>query len=275
MRCLVWGGRVSIAAKAGVNEFMGLRPDGGFGAMSGSCKLHKGSLGPEVEAELDRTGVVVLPVPQDLAELKQAGLSVKCCQQYALAEYAQNVILLDTGHAKLMSPYFPVEDLRRIPGLEDARYEDPYAGGMGNSIRYLAMAPRRDTMQVEGIDNLFCGGEKAGLLVGHTEAIVTGTLAGHNAARYAAGAPLFQIPTATAVGDFIAHTGEAMQTNEGRRHKYTFSGSVYFERMQALGLYTTDRLAIRQRVERAGVAGAFVNRWTDVAWRETAEPVPA
>lgn len=265
MRCLVWGGRVSIAGRAGINEFMGLRPDGGFGAMSGACKLHKGSLDPAVEAELDRTGVVVLPVPHDLAEKKKAGLSVKCCQQYALAEYAENVILLDTGHAKLMSPYYPLEDLRRIPGLEDARYEDPYAGGMGNSIRFLAMAPREDTMQVQGLSNLFCGGEKAGLLVGHTEAIVTGTLAGHNAVRHTAGIPLLHLPTNTAVGDFIAYSGEAMQTEEGKTKKYTFSGSVYFDRMKALNLYTTNIAAIQQRVTQAEVAGVFEQPVADIA----------
>ena len=257
MRCLVWGGRVSIAGKAGVNEFMGLRPDGGVGAMSGSCKLHKGSLSREVEADLDRYGVVVLPVPHDLAEKKKAALGAKCCQQYALAEFAENVILLDTGHAKLMSPYFPLDELRRIPGLEDARYEDPYAGGMGNSIRFLAMAPRDDTLQVAGLDNLFCGGEKAGLLVGHTEAIVTGTLAGHNAVRQASGRPLLRLPATTALGDFIAYSGEAMQTEQGKMQKYTFSGSVYFERMKALGLYTTDRQVIQERVAQAGVAGIF------------------
>jgi hypothetical protein len=275
MRCLVWGGRVSIAGRAGINEFVGLRPDGGFGAMSGACKLHKGSLDPAVEAELDRTGVVILPVPRDLAEKKKAGLSVKCCQQYALAEYAENVILLDTGHAKLMSPFYPLDDLRRIPGLENARYEDPYAGGMGNSIRFLAMSPRDDAMQVQGLDNLFCGGEKAGLLVGHTEAIVTGTLAGHNAARHAAGVPLLRLPTSTTVGDFIAYSGEAMKTDEGRMKKYTFSGSVYFERMKALGLYTTDVHAIRQRVSAAGMAGIFVRPIADIARLESQAPAYA
>src|SRR3972149_6645638 len=104
---------------------------------------------------------------------------------------------------------------------------------MGNSIRFLAMSPREDTLQVPGLDNLFCGGEKAGLLVGHTEAIVTGTLAGHNAARYAA-------------GDFIAYSGEAMKSDEGRMKKYTFSGSVYFDRMKAFDFYTTDRHAIQE-----------------------------
>lgn len=267
-RCLVWGARVSMAAKAGVKEFTGLRPDGGVGAMSGACKLHKGSLDTAVEAELDRTGVVVLPVPKDLAEHKKAALSTKCCQQYALAEYAENVILLDTGHAKLMSPYYPLEDLRRIPGLENARYEDPYAGGMGNSIRYLALAPREDTMQVVGVANLFCGGEKAGTLVGHTEAMVTGTLGGHNAVRWSCGLPLLRLPTTTAVGDFIAHSGERMKTDEGKMHKYTFSGSVYFDRMKALGLYSIDVDAIRRRVASAGVEGIFAQPVGNQALRE-------
>jgi folate-dependent tRNA-U54 methylase TrmFO/GidA len=190
---------------------------------------------------------------------------VKCCQQYALPEYAANVILLDTGHAKLMSPYYPLEDLRRIPGLEDARYEDPYAGGMGNSVRFLALSSREDTMQVIGpMGNLFCGGEKAGLLVGHTEAIVTGTLAGHNAVRHAAGVPLLSLPTDTAVGDFIAYSGEAMKTDEGKMKKYTFSGSVYFDRMQALDLYTTEVQAIQQRVANAGAAHIFEQPISDI-----------
>jgi hypothetical protein len=257
MRCLVWGGRVSIAGKAGAHEFMGLRSGGGFGAMSGACKLHKGSLSPALEDELNQTGVLVLPVPADIAEKKMAGLSEKCCQQYALSEFADNVVLLDTGHAKLMSPYYPLDDLRRIPGLEDARYEDPYAGGMGNSIRFLAMAPREDTLEVTGFDNLFCGGEKAGLLVGHTEAMVTGTVAGHNAARRAAGLPLVELPNSTAVGDFISYSGQAMRSDEGKMKKYTFSGSVYFDRMKSLGTYTTDRGTIRRRVAEAGATGLF------------------
>jgi len=35
----------------------------------------------------------------------------------------------------------PLEALRRVPGCEHARYEDPYAGGLGNSVRYVGMAP--------------------------------------------------------------------------------------------------------------------------------------
>ena len=156
-----------------------------------------------------------------------------------------------------MTPFFPLDSLRKIPGFANARYEDPYAGGLGNSMRYLGMSPRDDALKVEGADNLFCGGEKAGLLVGHTETIVTGTLVGYNAARSASGLDTLVLPRALAVGDAIAHVGERMRTEEGLAYKSTFSGSVYFDRMKELGLYTVDAYAIRDRVERAGLSGIF------------------
>lgn len=258
LRCPSWGGRVSIAALAGVKEMMGRKPDGSFGAMSGSCKLHKDSVDREIVAELNRTGVAVVPIPKDLIHKEK--LAIKACQQYALAEFAENLVLLDTGHIKLMTSFYPLDELRNIPGMENSRYEDPYAGGKGNSIRYLALSPRDDCLKVEGLDNLFCAGEKAGLLVGHTEAICTGTLAGHNAVRYALSWPLVTIPRSTAVGEAIAFVREQMQTEEGMAQKFTFSGAVYFERMKKLGTYTTDVKVIRQRVEEAGFKGFFAQK---------------
>lgn len=258
MRCPTFGPRISIAAKCGVQEKMGKKGDGSIGAMSGSCKLFKESLSPEIVKKLDETGVAVIPLPEELQ--KKDSLSMKACQQYALKEFAENIILLDTGHAKLMSPFFPLEKLRKVPGFETARYEDPYAGGIGNSMRYLALAPRDNKLHVEGVDNLFCGGEKAGLLVGHTEAIVTGTLAGHNAVRYALGMDLIEIPTSLAIGDAIAHVKEKMDSGEGMAKKFTFSGSIYFERMKELGLYTTDIQAIKDRVEKAGMTNVFAKK---------------
>jgi len=255
LRCPTFGPRVSVAEKAGVKEMIGGTAAGTLGAMSGSCKLLKESLSPELVRKLDEEGVVVVPIPRGLQ--KKEALSSKACQQYALREFAENVILLDTGHAKLMTPYFPLEALRQIPGFENARYEDPYAGGIGNSIRYLAISPRDKHLKVSGLDNLFCAGEKAGPLVGHTEAIVTGTLAGHNAVRYALGMPLLELPGSLAVGDAIAYVGESMKSEEGLRQKYTFSGAVYFERMKQLGLYTTNRDEIQRRVRRAGLEGVF------------------
>ncbi|MDR3337627.1 MAG: FAD-dependent oxidoreductase [Treponema sp.] len=254
LRCPSFGGRLSLTGLAGIAEMDGKKADGTTGAMSGSCKLLKESLADSIAEKLNATGVAVIPIPP---ELKEDHLSIKACQQYALPEFKDNIILLDTGHAKLMTPFFALERLKKIPGFENARYEDPYAGGRGNSMRFFAMAPRDDALKVMGLENLFCCGEKAGLLVGHTEAIVTGVLAGYNAAQYGAGRPALTLPRSLAIGEAIAWVREQMATAEGKGKKYTFSGSVLFERMKELGLYSTDTDAIRQRVADSGMAGIF------------------
>jgi hypothetical protein len=250
LRCHSFGGRVSIAAKAGVAEINGQKGNQ-IGAVSGSCKLHKESLAPDLLKQLNDTGVAVIPLDE---HLRMTGkLSLKACQQYAIADFEQNVILLDTGHAKLMTPFFPLDVLRKIPGLENARFEDPYAGGMGNSVRYMGMSPRDDALKVDGVDNLFCAGEKAGLMVGHTEAICTGTLAGINAARQLRGKTALKLPEESVIGDAVAFVRQQMQTPEGLGLKFTFSGSVLFERMKKKGWYLTDSAVIQDRVKKAGL----------------------
>jgi hypothetical protein len=254
LRCHSFGGRVSVTAKAGVKEMIGRKGDQ-IGAMSGSCKLLKESLDPQIVAALDQKGVAVVALPP--SKMLKGKLALKCCQQYAIPEFEENIILLDTGHAKLMTPFFPLDLLRSIPGFENARYEDPYAGGLGNSIRYLGMAPRDDALQVEGVANLFCAGEKAGLLVGHTEAICTGTLAGYNAVKFVRREKPLVLPDSLAVGDAIRFVRSQMRKEGLLSLKYTFSGSVYFDRMQARKLYTTDAPTIRTRVAAAGLEDVF------------------
>lgn len=254
LRCPSFGGRVSLTGLAGVKEKQGRKADNSIGAMSGSCKLYKESLSPSIVEKLNKTGVAIIPVPE---ELEEDHLGIKACQQYALKEFKKNIILLDTGHAKLMSPYFDLERLHKIPGFENARYEDPYAGGKGNSMRFFAMAPHDNALKVEGTENLFCGGEKAGLLVGHTEAIVTGTLTGYNAIRYINGEDTLILPRELAIGDAIAYVNEQMETEKGLGFKYTFSGSVMFDRMKKLGLYTADVDEIQRRVDGLGLTDIF------------------
>ncbi len=256
LRCPSYGGRVSLAGICGVTEKTGKKADDSIGAMSGSCKLYKESLSPEIVETLNTTGVAVIPLPDELIENH---LSVKACQQYALKEFAENVILLDTGHAKLMTPYYTLEKLHKIPGFENARYEDPYAGGKGNSMRYFDMSPRTNALKVLGVKNLFCAGEKAGLLVGHTEAIVTGVLAGYNCSRFLNNKPLLELSRKTAVGEAIAYVNEEMETKEGLGKKYTFSGSVLFDHMKKLGLYETDVNKIEENIKKEGLWNIFAS----------------
>lgn len=254
LRCPSYGGRVSLAGICGIKEKTGRKTNGSIGAMSGSCKLYKESLAPEIVETLSNNGVAIIPLPEELIENH---LSVKACQQYALKEFAENIILLDTGHAKLMTPFYTLEKLHKIPGFENARYEDPYAGGKGNSMRYFDMSPRNNALKVEGLKNLFCAGEKAGLLVGHTEAIVTGVLAGYNSTRYIKKEPLLELSRKTAAGEGIAYVNEEMQTANGMGKKYTFSGSVLFERMKEQGLYETDIEKIVENIKKEGLWNIF------------------
>jgi hypothetical protein len=254
LRCHSFGGRVSLAAKAGVKEMIGQKGDQ-TGAFSGSCKLLKESLAPEISRTLTDTGVAVVPLPEKT--IQTGKLSIKACQQYALADYEKNIVLLDTGHAKLMTAFYPLDALREVPGFENARYEDPYTGGSGNSVRYFGMAPRDNALKVEGVENLFCAGEKAGLLVGHTEAICTGTLAGYNATKYARKEKQMVLPDTLAVGDATQFVRKEMREDGRLGLKYTFSGSVFFERMKSRNLYTTDVDEIRKRVDAAGMTDVF------------------
>lgn len=246
-RCPAFGPRVSISKKAGVEDLVAKRSPDLYGAMSGSCKLNKDSLGEDIKKELEEKGVVVIKLPDEL--IRKEKLSIKVCQQYALEEYAENIVILDTGHAKLMAPFFSLDELRKIKGFENVRFEDPYAGSKGNSIRYMSMAPRDDYLQVEGVENLFCAGEKSGPIVGHTEAICTGILAGHNAVRKVLKMELLKLPRELAIGDMIAYVNEELKKPEGLYKRFTFAGSTYFERMKKFGLYLTEKEAIRKKVK--------------------------
>ncbi len=255
LRCPAFGPRLSISERCGVSDIQGERDEDTLGAFSGSCKLAKESLSKEIVEQLDKTGCVILEVPKE--DVNYDKLNAKVCQQYALKEFAENIILLDTGHAKLMTTYYPLKKLRKIKGLENAKYVDPYAGSKGNSIRYLSVAPRTNDLKVKGVDNLFCAGEKSGLFVGHTEAIATGSLAGHNAVRLAMGIPLLILPGSIAIGDIISYANEKAGIREGRKNRYTFAGAEYFKRMKELGLYTTDKEIIKDRIRKINLDKVF------------------
>ena len=115
-------------------------------------------------------------------------------------------------------------------------------------------------MKAAGIENLFCGGEKSGLFVGHTEAISTGSLAGYNAVRYLKGMKPFELPIGTAVGDIISFANESLKTEEGLMTRYTFAGAEYFRRMKEKNLYSTDPEEIGRRIRRYGMENIYAER---------------
>ncbi len=254
-RCPAFGPRTSLVKMAGAEEYSLLKLDGSFGAMSGSCKLCPESLSLEIQERLKQCGVVVVPLPIDLVRPQK--LKLKVCQQYAQNEFAANIILLDTGAVKLMTPFFPLEALRQVPGFELVRYSDPLAGGQGNSMRLLAMAYRDSTLKVDGLSNVLVAGEKQGPAVGHTEAIVTGFLAGHNAVCYALGIEPLILPKALASGALIAAIGDDLERNRPGYQSYTFSGAGFFQTMLENNLYSTDPNQIAERVATSNLTGIY------------------
>jgi hypothetical protein len=254
VRCPSFGPRRGLTELAGIEELAATREDGSLGSFSGSCDLRKDTLSAEIRDRLAKEGVAVIAIPPELQD--RGKLADKACQQYNLPEYGSGLVLLDTGPAKMMSPYFPLADLRRLPGMARVRYEEPSAGGIGNSIRFIGLAPHGPDLRVSGLGNLFCGGEKAGPGVGHTEAVITGALAGTNAARTAAGLRPVTLPDTLAAGDFVACLTRIVRKPDlGRR--ITFAGAWFFNRMKARRTYTVEVDEIRGRVARAGLEGLF------------------
>jgi folate-dependent tRNA-U54 methylase TrmFO/GidA len=121
----------------------------------------------------------------------------------------------------------------------------------------MAVGERDEFMRAVGIENLFLGGEKSGFFVGHTEAITTGSLAGYNASRLAAGEPLLRLPETMVCGDLLAYAETRLGEPDGLSVRLTFAGGEYFERMKMLGLYTTDTEEIRRRVEMVGLSDVY------------------
>jgi Glucose inhibited division protein A len=256
LRCPTFGGRVSISEKVGVKERRRISLNKRYGRLSGACNLLKDSLSEKLSQRITQYGKVEIPVPKEiLSESKEFG--EKSCPQYEGASYEEKLILLDNGHAKLMRPFFSLKKLRQISGLENAAYVEPISGGIGNSVRYLSLTPVDIFLKMKGAENLFCAGETIGSLAGHTEAIITGILAGHNAVLLAKKKKLFSPPPSTALGDFISYVNQRLAEAGAPLEVFTFSGSVYLDRMKKLALYRTHQEEIRTLIKGLGLTGVL------------------
>lgn len=257
-RCPTFGPRVSISVRAGAHEKAILRQSGAPGYFSGSCELEPTSLSPPLRRRIREDGLIVIPLPPGaFSEQKELMVQIKACRQYSSETYSHNLILLDTGAVKMMVPYLPLPILRRLKGFERAIFRDPLGGSRGNSIRFSGLIERDGKMMVPPLKNLFVAGERAGLSLGHTEAIVTGTLAGYNAQRLLRGRELLELPRSTACGEMIAFTAPGNLPGGAAGVVYSLSGGPLWERLQRHKLYSTDRRVIARRLRALGLLQIF------------------
>ncbi len=100
--------------------------------------------------------------------------------------------------------------LRLIPGLEQAEF---LQFGQIHRNTYIR-APRilQATMQMLERPRLFFAGQISGV-EGYVESVATGWLAGMNAARFAAGAPLLEAPPISAMGALARYVSSAATDN--------------------------------------------------------------
>ncbi len=258
LRCPSFGGRVSIAEKAGVEELIGKKRDGSFGPTSAGCNFLKESIAQELVRELERTGCVCVPVPPELINDEAYKRNENITSGHVNKLFVENVVLLDNGlYAKRPAHgYTPLDEMRKVPGFERVIYADPYAGSKGNSIRYMALTPRGDTLDVPGVENLFVASEKLGT-VGLAESIVGGVVVGHNAVASAIGIEPLVLPKTTLLGDFLAFVNERWNMEEHLRERFGFCVGAYFRRSTELGLHTQDKDVLHSRIKESGLIGIF------------------
>jgi len=239
VRCFAFGDRVGIVEKAGGKELHRRRPDGTPGVLIGSIMVYKDTLSPWLKTRIEKEGTVKIPLPSELVDYFKA----------------ENLTLNDIGPVARCFGirYMALEQLRKVPGLESVQVEEPRSSKY-NHIAGVSIAERDNSLKVEGFENLFCAGEKSGL-AGVSGAIISGYLAGHNAARTAFKQELLVLPTSLATGDWMAYVTERYKTEEALKEPHSMAWGEYWERMQKLGLYTDDVSQIKSRVEKTGLAG--------------------
>ncbi len=257
-RCPAYGDRVSIATRAGAPSLNRVRPDGTPGSVGSAVILSKASLDRDLVRRLEKEGVLSIKLPEaliDFSKKKKLG-AVLSQRQFEF------INLVDIGStAKCVGlGYMTLENLKTMPGFENAQFAEPVAGGKFNKISKVDMCPRDDTLKVDGFRNLFAAGEKCGPGTGIAEAIVTGVVAGNNAVRVAAGKEPMALPGETVIGDFIRYTGSRMKEPGGLNQGYAFGMGEYFERMKARGAYTTETEEIRRRIAGLGLKGILAQK---------------
>ena len=65
------------------------------------------------------------------------------------------------------------------------------------------------------------------------------------------------LPNETVIGDIIDFANKKFLKDKDKKSRFTFAGSIYFNRMKEIGLYSTDSKEIEDRITRLGLKGIF------------------
>jgi folate-dependent tRNA-U54 methylase TrmFO/GidA len=130
----------------------------------------------------------------------------------------ENLLLPDVGgYVKATANASPryASQLRKLPGLEECLIVQPLVGRVGHLVYGLGMLPNRRTLEVEGYDNLFCAGTKSSHALFIMDVVLSGDLAGLNAARKIHGLTPMELPGELMTGAFLAFCREAKASTAG------------------------------------------------------------
>ncbi len=256
LRCPTFGPPGGVVEKK-VKTVASLNSYGKPGVTGTSVLISKASLSPIVEKQLNENGYAIIPVPSgvtiDEDRMKRAGMPL----YFRHDIHKKNIILVDLGGvAKSLAAGGPMYagSLRSFTGLEDAFIIQPNAGAIGHLVSWTTMAYRDNSLKVDGFENLFCAGHKAGPLVSLLAAIVTGDLAGYNAVKWSMGQDCLELPGTLMVGAFIDYVGQQMRSEEGLKRRY---GTEEIELLKELKVYRKNRDEIIKEVENVGLKGVY------------------
>lgn len=256
--CPAFGSPEGIGSKIGIEETFRKREDGSIGVMGAGFNLAKESLSKELRKNLEATGFLLVPIPKEYVDYEK--LKWIAVPQNVRKEFIENLCMCDNGFAKVRIQLFmPLEHLRSIKGLENARMIDPLAGGIGNNIRGLGILPTDPSLKVRGVDNLYSSGERAGS-AGLGQAIVTGAIAGNNAVRSIFSLPALKIPATTVIGECLSFYHEGENYENFATQRYNVKIHPFFLRVKEKGLYLTNPAKIKERIRQEGLEDIFAKR---------------
>lgn len=251
LKCTVFGDRVSIAAKAGVPD---LEENWNYFPMP---YITLESLSSEVRSKIEGTegGYSYHPIPGELLERDFTNDWHRSDRPVTTRIKGKIPGMLEVIHVPFAkcTLNLPLRWWRQITGFENAWLVQPLSAE-GETVGTGFCAQREETMQVKGLANLFAGGLRSGRYSAFVEVMLTGDLAGHNAARQVLGRDLVTYPNSTLIGYFV-------NVLKSGRTPTDWGGPMLDDpRFKEQGLATTDYRKIRYRMENAGMINAFAKR---------------